>query len=89
MLGSAAIRLTHLLRQAILIMISIIRVGQSKFVTVPIDEDSNERIMNCIKTLSELDTEPKARDEVKEIFLEDTKTAFSKMLVAQEVCLPL
>ena len=66
-----------------LIMTSIIRVGQSKFVTVQIDEDSNERIMNCIQTLSELETQA----SVHEVFLEDTKTAFSKMLGAQEVCL--
>lgn len=63
-----------------LIMTSIIRVGQSKFVTVQIDEDSNERIMNCIQTLSGLETEPAVHD----IFLEDTKTAFTKMLGAQE-----
>ncbi|KAF8216278.1 coatomer beta subunit [Mycena galopus ATCC 62051] len=66
--------------ESMLIMTSIIRVGQSKFVTVQIDEDSNERIMNCIKTLSELETE----SAVQEIFLEDTKTAFSRMLGAQE-----
>ncbi|KAF7359278.1 Coatomer subunit beta [Mycena sanguinolenta] len=66
--------------ECMLIMTSIIRVGQSKFVTVQIDEDSNERIMNCIKTLSELQTE----NAVEEIFLEDTKTAFSRMLGAQE-----
>ncbi|KAJ7221746.1 coatomer protein [Mycena pura] len=66
--------------ECMLIMASIIRVGQSKFVTMQIDEDSNERIMNCIKTLSELKTET----AVHEIFLEDTKTAFSRMLGAQE-----
>ncbi|KAG0702556.1 coatomer beta C-terminal region-domain-containing protein [Suillus ampliporus] len=38
--------------ESMLIMTSIIRVGQSKFVTVPIDEDSNERILNCIQTLT-------------------------------------
>lgn len=65
-----------------LIMTSIIRVGQSKFVTAQIDEDSNERIMNCIQTLSELETQ----SAVHEVFLEDTKRAFSKMLGAQEVC---
>jgi len=64
-------------------MTSIIRVGQSKFVTVQIDEDSNERIMNCIQTLSELKSQP----AVQEMFLEDTKTAFTKMLGAQEVSL--
>lgn len=62
-------------------MTSIIRVGQSKFVTVPIDEDSNERIMNCIQTLSELNTDK----AVKEAFLDDTKDAYTKMLGAQEV----
>ncbi|KAF5385158.1 hypothetical protein D9615_000914 [Tricholomella constricta] len=66
--------------EAMLIMTSIIRVGQSKFVTVQIDEDSNERIMNCIQTLSELEAQP----AVHEIFLTDTKAAFSKMLGAQE-----
>jgi coatomer subunit beta len=64
-----------------LIMTSVIRVGQSKFVTVPIDEDSQERILNCIRTLSELGERP----AVHEIFLQDTKAAYSKMLAAQEV----
>jgi vesicle coat complex subunit len=64
----------------LLIMTSIIRVGQSKLVTAQIDEDSNERIMNCIQTLSELETQP----AVHEVFLEDTKKAFSKMLGTQD-----
>ena len=63
-----------------LIMASVIRVGQSKFVTVPIDEDSSERIMNCIETLSELQAKP----AVHELFLRDTKSAYAKMLGAQE-----
>ena len=67
--------------EAMLIMTSIIRVGQSKFATVPIDEDSSERIMNCIQTLSDLEQKP----AVHEIFLHDTRAAFSKMLSAQEV----
>lgn len=67
--------------KAMLIMASVIRVGQSKFVTVPIDEDSNERIMNCIQTLSELKDKP----VVHEIFLKNTKAAYSKMVTAQEV----
>jgi coatomer subunit beta len=64
-----------------LIMTSVIRVGQSKFVNVPIDEDSSERIMNCIATLSQLEDKP----AVHELFLKDTKSAYSKMLNAQEV----
>lgn len=62
-------------------MASVIRVGQSKFVTVPIDEDSHERILNCIQTLSSLEERP----VVHEIFLSDTKAAYSKMVAAQEV----
>jgi coatomer subunit beta len=73
---------TNALRaEAMLIMTSIIRVGQSKFVTVPIDEDSSERIMNCIQSLSELEQAP----AVHQIFLHDTRETFSKMLGAQEV----
>lgn len=67
--------------QVMLIMTSIIRVGQSKFVTVPIDEDSNERILSCIQTLSEL----RDRSEANDIFLRDTRAAYGKMLSAQEV----
>ncbi|KAH7909064.1 coatomer beta subunit appendage platform-domain-containing protein, partial [Hygrophoropsis aurantiaca] len=66
--------------EAMLIMTSTIRIGQSKFVTVPIDEDSNERILNCIQTLSELRETP----AVHNIFLKETKAAYSKMLGAQE-----
>ena len=65
-------------------MASIVRVGQSKFVTTQIDEDSNERIMNCIQTLSELDDQDH-RPAFKEVFLDDTRKAFEKMLNAQEV----
>lgn len=63
-------------------MTSVIRVGQSKFVTIPIDEDSQERIMNCLSTLSEL----KIKEKAGEVFLRDTKEAYSRMLHAQEVC---
>jgi coatomer subunit beta len=63
-----------------LIMTSIIRVWQSKFVTVQIDEDSTERIMKCIQTLSEM----QGKEGVSEIFLNDGRKAFGKMLTAQE-----
>ncbi|KAI0734370.1 coatomer protein [Fomitopsis betulina] len=66
--------------EAMLIMASVIRVGQSKFVTVPIDEDSSERIMNCIQTLSELE----GKQVVHDVFLKDTRSAYAKMLNAQE-----
>ncbi|KAF8555045.1 Coatomer, beta subunit [Imleria badia] len=68
--------------EVMLIMTSVIRVGQSKFATVPIDEDSNERILSCIQTLSEL----RERSEVNDMFLKDTRVAYGKMLGAQEKC---
>ncbi|KAF8336939.1 coatomer protein [Cantharellus anzutake] len=54
--------------EVMLIMTSVVRVGQSKFSSAPIDEDSMERIMGCLRTLS----------EVEIIFLEDTKAAYAK-----------
>ncbi|KAH9982287.1 coatomer beta subunit [Lactifluus volemus] len=60
--------------EAMLIMTSTIRVGQSKFSSAPIDEDSSERILNCIQTLSELEVKPVVHD----VFLSDTKAAYSR-----------
>ena len=64
-----------------LIMTSTIRVGQSKFVSVPIDEDSQERIFNCIRMLSEMSKSK----SINEIFLMDTKAAYAKMVATEEV----
>jgi vesicle coat complex subunit len=69
--------------EALLIMTSVIRVGQSKFSAVPIDEDSQERIMNCIETLAQL----QGSKVVKQIFLEDTKSAYARMVATEEVSL--
>ena len=66
--------------ESILIMTSIIRVGQSKFSAVPIDEDSQERIMNCIETLAEL----QSSNVMSDVFLRDTKAAYSNMVKAEE-----
>ncbi|WWD20258.1 hypothetical protein CI109_104734 [Kwoniella shandongensis] len=66
--------------EAILIMTSVIRVGQSKFAAVPIDEDSQERIMNCIETLAEL----QGSKILSDVFLHDTKAAYAKMVATEE-----
>lgn len=63
-----------------LIMASIVRVGQSRFVAVPIDEDSQERILNCVQTLAQLEDSKPANA----IFLEDTKAAYAKMVSTAE-----
>ncbi|TEB32452.1 coatomer beta subunit [Coprinellus micaceus] len=82
-LSSDSVASNTLRAESMLIMASIIRVGQSKFVSVPIDEDSNERIMNCIQTLSELNV-AQTEKAVREAFLDDTKEAYTRMLGAQE-----
>ena len=62
-------------------MTSIIRVGQSRFAAVPIDEDSQERIMNCVETLAQLQSSKMMHD----VFLQDTKAAYSAMVKTEEV----
>ena len=72
---------TNALRaEAMLIMISILRVGQSQFVRAPIDEDSVDRIMSTVRSLSEFGT----RKELEGIFLEDTNKAFRAMVQAED-----
>mgnify|MGYP001371618080 CR=1 FL=1 len=72
---------TNALRaEAMLIMISIIRVGQSQFVKAPIDEDSVDRIMTCVRSLAEFSE----RKELEKTFLEDTRQAFRSIIQAEE-----
>lgn len=72
---------TNALRaEAMLIMISIIRVGQSHFVKTPIDEDSVDRIMSCVRSLAEFSE----RKELETSFLEDTRKAFRAMVQVEE-----
>ena len=72
---------TNALRaEAMLIMISIIRAGQSQFVKVPIDEDSTDRIMVCVKALAEFSQ----KKDLESVFLEDTRLAFRAMVQLEE-----
>ncbi|KAG9093773.1 coatomer subunit beta, partial [Ceratobasidium sp. UAMH 11750] len=75
-------RVNSLRAEAMLIMTSIIRVGQSQFSAVPIDEDSQERIMNCVQTLASAELAKDVR--VKDMFLKDTKAAYAKMVAHEE-----
>ncbi|KAJ3082287.1 Coatomer, beta subunit [Rhizoclosmatium globosum] len=65
--------------EAMLIMTSIIRVGKSEFVVAPIDEDSNERINNCLRVLSGVYGET-----LNKVFLEDTRKAFTQLIHSSE-----
>ncbi len=72
---------TNALRaEAMLIMISIIRAGQSQFVKAPIDEDSVDRIMVCVKALAEFSH----KKNLEAVFLEDTRKAFRAMVQVEE-----
>lgn len=72
---------TNALRaEAMLIMISIIRVGQSQFVKAPIDEDCVDRIMSCVRSLSEF----AQKKDLETVFLDDTRKAFRTMVQFEE-----
>jgi coatomer subunit beta len=66
--------------EAMLTMSSIIRVGQSQFVKTRIDEDSVDRIMSCFRALAEF----KQLKDIEDVFLTETKTAYTTMLAAED-----
>ena len=72
--------LNALKAEALLIMVSIVRVGESNIVEKKIDEDSAERIVSCIKLLTD-----EADAKLIELsFLDDTKDAYSTQIKAAE-----
>ncbi|EFZ03196.2 adaptor protein [Metarhizium robertsii ARSEF 23] len=78
---SADVARTNALRaEAMLIMISILRVGQSQFVKAPIDEDSVDRIMSCVRSLADFST----KKELENVWLNDTRKAFRAMVQVEE-----
>ncbi|KAL9091214.1 MAG: hypothetical protein Q9159_001509 [Coniocarpon cinnabarinum] len=79
-ISTDAARTNALRAEAMLIMISIVRVGQSQFVKAPIDEDSVDRIMSCVRSLAEF----ASRKELETVFLDDTRKAFRAMVNAEE-----
>ena len=79
-ISSDAARTNALRAEAMLIMISIIRAGQSQFVKQPIDEDSVDRIMSCVRSLAEFSK----NKELETAFLDDTRKAFRAMVQVEE-----
>lgn len=63
--------------EAMLIMVSILRVGETSYVKKKIDEDSSERIMSCVRFLSEGQTDIKLLEEA---FLDDTLEVFKQQV---------
>ncbi|PRQ51936.1 putative coatomer beta subunit (COPB1), coatomer beta subunit, appendage platform protein [Rosa chinensis] len=60
--------------QALLIMVSMLQLGQSSVLPHPIDNDSQDRIVLCIRTLCNKD------EEVKKIWLKSCRESCVKML---------
>ncbi|KAI9249871.1 adaptin N terminal region-domain-containing protein [Sporodiniella umbellata] len=65
--------------EAMLIMTSILRVGQSKFVAFEIDEDSYDRIMQDVRVVGSAGNET-----VDNVYLKETRQVYSKQLQAQD-----
>jgi coatomer subunit beta len=63
--------------EAMLMMTSVIRVGQSKFVHIPIDEDAYSRILTCLRVLSNNDK------ELRVIFAEMCRQVYARMVREQ------
>ncbi|GAA6052491.1 hypothetical protein JCM3770_003792 [Rhodotorula araucariae] len=85
--GGAQRSVNELRAECMLIMTSIIRVGQSHFASVPIDEDAAERIMACLQSLAELDSPSGGAERtraVEAIFLHDTQAAYASMVAHEE-----
>ncbi|KAJ3578175.1 hypothetical protein NPX13_g2390 [Xylaria arbuscula] len=79
-ISSDKARTNALKAEAMLIMISIIRVGQSQFVKAPIDEDAVDRIMSCVRSLAEFSDNKK----LETVFLEETRKAFRARVQVEE-----
>lgn len=76
----AKVNPNRLRAEAMLIMISVVRAGQSEFAKMPIDEDSIDRIMSCVRSLAEFGK----KRELENAFLEDTRKAFRDMVQVEE-----
>lgn len=72
-------QLNALKAEALLIMVSFIRVGESDIVTKKIDEDSGDRILACIRFLNADEGEL-----VSKGFLDDTKEAYKTQIARDE-----
>lgn len=67
----------RLITEVMLLMSSILHLGKSGFPSKPITNDDADRIMICLRTLSE------RRMEASAVFLRDCRIALGKMLDAQ------
>ncbi|KAJ2779854.1 coatomer subunit beta [Coemansia javaensis] len=67
--------------EAALIMAGIIRIGQSSFVATPIDEDSYDRVLACVRALEHMDEDAAVLEGA---FIEDTQSAFARLVRGED-----
>ncbi|KAJ3680538.1 hypothetical protein LUZ60_016816 [Juncus effusus] len=60
--------------EVLLILVAILELGKSSVMPHPIDEDSYERIVICVRLLCS------GKEEIKKVWIEDCKESFVKML---------
>ncbi|XP_030461496.1 coatomer subunit beta-1-like [Syzygium oleosum] len=65
--------------QALLIMVSMLQLGQSPVLPHPIDSDSHDRVILCIRLLSN------TGDEIRKIWLQSCRESFVKMLAEKQL----
>ncbi|KAK9099811.1 hypothetical protein Scep_023241 [Stephania cephalantha] len=64
--------------QALLIMVSMLQLGQSSYLPHPIDNDSSDRIVLCMRLLCN------TGDEVRKVWLQSCRESFVKMLADKQ-----
>lgn len=72
--------LNALKAEALLMMVSMLRVGESSYVAKKIDEDSADRILACIAFL----TDDEDSHLISQGFLEDTKDAYKEQVKSEQ-----
>ncbi|XP_076884488.1 coatomer subunit beta-1-like [Bidens hawaiensis] len=65
--------------QVLLIIVSMLQLGQSSFLPHPIDNDSNDRIVLCIRLLCN------PGEELKKIWLQSCRESFVQMLADKQL----
>ncbi|KAL5204209.1 hypothetical protein ABZP36_009080 [Zizania latifolia] len=63
---------------ALLIMVSILQLGQSSYLSHPIDNDSYDRIVLCVRLLCN------TGDDVRKVWLQSCRQSFTKMLAEKQ-----
>ncbi|XP_062197148.1 coatomer subunit beta-1 [Phragmites australis] len=64
--------------EALLIMVSILQLGQSSYLPHPIDNDSYDRIVLCVRLLCN------TGDDVRKVWLQSCRQSFAKMLAEKQ-----